>query len=207
MGRRDENKRQKREAIEAQGLEAFRTLGYDAASIEQIALAAGVARGTFYLYFESKLALFDALMDRWSHPVGGVLDDVGAELARATTPSRALEVYRGMALGLAVIGLAHPQEVEVAFRESRQTGDAGRSLRRREVAMLDRIDRFTADAAERGLIRTKHPRLVSRVVFGAVERLFYEALLGTPLGDPTEAAEEVLSMFASALGMRDSRAP
>lgn len=206
MGRREDNKRRKREALEQQGLALLRAEGYDRTSIEQVAAAAGVARGTFYLYFPDKLALFDALMDRWFTPVMGVVRDVGEALATARTPAEALEAYRGMAVGLAVVGLAHPEEVLVAFRESRQPGEAGRSLRRRELAILEAVVAFTEGAVARGLIHTTQPRLVSLVVFGAVERLFYEALVGTDLGDPTATADEVLRLFGSALGL-PTRAP
>ena len=38
------------------------TLGYHDASIVKITEAAGVAQGTFYLYFDSKQAVFDELV-------------------------------------------------------------------------------------------------------------------------------------------------
>ena len=48
-------------------LEAARTRfadeGYHATSIDDIIETAGIARGTFYLYFESKRAIFDELLD------------------------------------------------------------------------------------------------------------------------------------------------
>src|SRR5689334_22576398 len=40
----------------------FAELGYHDASIVKIADAAGVAAGTFYLYFDSKKAVFDELV-------------------------------------------------------------------------------------------------------------------------------------------------
>jgi AcrR family transcriptional regulator len=202
LGRREDNKRRKREALESAALAAFRSQGYEAASIEQIAQAAGVARGTFYLYFPDKLALFDALMDRWHEPVLGVLADVATELDRVQTGGEVLEVYRDLALNLAPLILAHAESMEVAFRESRQPGEAGQSLRKRERQMLDRVTAYTASAADRGLIRVRDPRLFSSVVYGAVERLVYEAMLGTDLGDPVLVADDVLSLFAVALGLR-----
>ena len=204
MGRREENKRLKREALERQGLAVLHEHGYEVASIEQIAQAAGVARGTFYLYFPDKLALFEALMDRWFSPVLGVMDDVGVALSRASDGAGALEAYRSMALGLAMVGLAHEQEILVAFRESRQPGEAGQSIRRRELQLLEAVVRFTEDAAARGLIQVRDPRLVCLVVFGAVERLFYEVLMGADIGDPQAAAQEVLGLFAGALGLPQS---
>lgn len=43
----------------------FAEKGYRSASITDIIEAAGVARGTFYLYFDSKLDAFHAVMDRF----------------------------------------------------------------------------------------------------------------------------------------------
>ena len=151
MGRREENKRRKREALEREGLALMREHGYDLASIEQIAQAAGVARGTFYLYFPDKLALFDALMDRWFQPVLGVMEDVGVALAKATDGAGALEVYRGMAIGLAVVGMAHQEEILVAFREGRQPGDAGQSLRQRELQLIKVLELLARSRVKRGV--------------------------------------------------------
>ena len=41
----------------------FADKGYHATSIDDIIETAGIARGTFYLYFESKRAIFDELLD------------------------------------------------------------------------------------------------------------------------------------------------
>jgi AcrR family transcriptional regulator len=43
--------------------QVFAQLGYHDASIVKITDAAGVAQGTFYLYFSSKLEIFDELVD------------------------------------------------------------------------------------------------------------------------------------------------
>ncbi|MBX3505231.1 MAG: TetR/AcrR family transcriptional regulator [Parvibaculum sp.] len=51
----------KREAIVAAALDLFRHYGYRRTSMEDIARAASVAKGTLYLYFESKDQLFDAI--------------------------------------------------------------------------------------------------------------------------------------------------
>lgn len=43
--------------------QVFAELGYHDASIVKITAAAGVGQGTFYLYFQSKLQVFDELVD------------------------------------------------------------------------------------------------------------------------------------------------
>jgi AcrR family transcriptional regulator len=56
-----------RESRRAAVMDVARTIfsnkGYHATSIDDIIEAAGIARGTFYLYFDSKRAIFDELLD------------------------------------------------------------------------------------------------------------------------------------------------
>ena len=43
----------------------FAKRGYHAAKVEDIVTAAGIARGTFYLYFADKRAIFEEIVDRF----------------------------------------------------------------------------------------------------------------------------------------------
>ena len=55
---------ERREQILEAAKEVFAEAGYHEASINAIIERAGIARGTFYLYFESKAAVFDAILDQ-----------------------------------------------------------------------------------------------------------------------------------------------
>jgi AcrR family transcriptional regulator len=63
----------KRHAILDAALDLFRHYGYRRTSMEDIAGAAGVAKGTLYLYFESKEDLFEALARQLSTQVQDAL--------------------------------------------------------------------------------------------------------------------------------------
>jgi AcrR family transcriptional regulator len=52
----------KRRQIVAGAMQVFLTHGFDAASMGEIAKAAGVSKGTLYVYFKDKEALFDAIV-------------------------------------------------------------------------------------------------------------------------------------------------
>lgn len=201
MGRREENKLKKRNRLEEEGLRLFLEHGYDRTSIEQIVAASGVARGTFYLYFKDKHSLFTALMDRWHGPVMDVLREVTTNIATAKDGADALVVYQQMATNLTLIGIAEQNEILLAFREGRRSGEAGAGLRQRELAILDEVTGFTADAANRGLIQVDDPKITVLIVFGAVERLFYEVMCGTELGDLSAIGYQAVGLFASAMGM------
>ena len=54
---------ERRTAVLAAAQRIFAEKGYSGTSIDDIIEAADIARGTFYLYFESKRAIFDELLD------------------------------------------------------------------------------------------------------------------------------------------------
>jgi AcrR family transcriptional regulator len=62
--RRPPDKATRRQEILQAARDVFAKHGYHAAKVEDIVNAAGVARGTFYLYFEDKRAIFEEIVDR-----------------------------------------------------------------------------------------------------------------------------------------------
>jgi AcrR family transcriptional regulator len=69
------DKVERRQQILTHARDVFAVRGFHAAKIEDIVAAAGVARGTFYLYFEDKRAIFEEIVD-------GVLARIGATIVR-----------------------------------------------------------------------------------------------------------------------------
>src|SRR3979409_2533708 len=69
------DKAARRQQILNEARDVFAKRGYHAAKVDDIIKAAGIARGTFYLYFEDKRAIFDEIVDR-------VLARVGMAIAR-----------------------------------------------------------------------------------------------------------------------------
>ena len=89
------------EAILRAAADVFTEKGFASARIEDVALRAGIAKGTVYLYFESKEALFKALIETLVAPSVGHMEELmrddaipSAELLR-----RVLRVVRGEILG------------------------------------------------------------------------------------------------------------
>ncbi|MGB4007977.1 MAG: TetR/AcrR family transcriptional regulator [Bacillota bacterium] len=61
----------------------FAEKGYDAASMDQIALEAGVAKGTVYYHFKSKSNLFSAIIE---NGLDALIEDVEGATLRSTDP-------------------------------------------------------------------------------------------------------------------------
>ena len=62
MGKVDENKEQKRRSLLETAFSLFTTKGITKTSISEIVENAGVAKGTFYLYFKDKYDIEEKLI-------------------------------------------------------------------------------------------------------------------------------------------------
>jgi AcrR family transcriptional regulator len=63
-------KAERRQKILTHARDVFARRGYHDAKIEDIISAAGIARGTFYLYFKDKRAVFEEIVDRAFTQIG-----------------------------------------------------------------------------------------------------------------------------------------
>jgi AcrR family transcriptional regulator len=73
LSRRERRKRETHHRLMGAALRLFREQGYDATTVEQIAGAADVAKGTFFNYFETKEAILPALAEWRLHQLEDVL--------------------------------------------------------------------------------------------------------------------------------------
>ena len=79
MGRVDIKKQLKRDALMSSAFELFTTQGFTETTIRDIVSRAGVAKGTFYLYFKDKVDIREAVIrstaSRLLHEACGSLDE------------------------------------------------------------------------------------------------------------------------------------
>ncbi|MFN3658604.1 MAG: TetR/AcrR family transcriptional regulator [Pseudolabrys sp.] len=77
-GAREARSAERREAILAAALDEFAARGFEAARLDDVARRAGVAKGTIYLYFRDKEALFQELVRAMITPLVGTIEAMGA---------------------------------------------------------------------------------------------------------------------------------
>lgn len=152
--------------------------GYDRASTNRIAEAAGVSIGSLYQYFPSKEALVAALIERHMDEMGAVVRDSMARLADAELEVATRELVRMMIDAHALDPKLHKVLVEQVPR----------------VGRLERIQDLEAHAialarayleARRHELRPKDLDLATFVVVHVVESVTHAAVLRSPelLGD------------------------
>jgi AcrR family transcriptional regulator len=165
-----------RETVEAILLAAARILvrfGYDRASTNRIAEAAGVSVGSLYQYFPSKEALVAALVDRHVSEMSEVLAPALERLVAAPLPVAVREMVRLMLEAHAIDPELHRILVE-------QTPRIGRLER---VVEVERRFATLARAyleAHRGEVRRRDLDLAASIVVHAVESLTHAAVLHRP---------------------------
>ena len=84
----------RRQAILDAALSVFAEHGFEAARLDEVAARAGVAKGTLYLYFQHKEALFEELIRGAVAPVIDTLSTVAAN--PSVPPVAVLEAFFGM---------------------------------------------------------------------------------------------------------------
>jgi AcrR family transcriptional regulator len=163
--------------------------GYDRASTNRVALAAGVSIGSLYQYFPSKEALVAALIERHVEQMSGVAIEAFPRLVAMPLGEAVREIVRLMVEAHAVDPKLHKVLVEQVPRVGRME------------KMLDIEGKMTALArayfeAHREEIREVDLDLAAFVVVRAVEALTHAAVLSRPELLRTEVfAEEVAVML------------
>lgn len=195
MGKREQQREARRAAILEAGRAMVLDEGYERTSVERITARVGIARGTFYLYFEDKEALFAALAEELYSPVVEVLEQASVALRGAPTLGAQQLLYLQMSARLASVVEQNQRGVTLHFRERRSAGPAGAIV----ASWMARIEQLAcamlADARDRGLIRGVDPYIVALSIVGAVERLLWAWASGDEALDTDRAALQLANVF------------
>jgi AcrR family transcriptional regulator len=153
------------ELLEA-ALDTFRAKGFAATRMEDIAARAGVSKGTIYLYYPSKLAIFEALVRANLLPN---LDRM--EAALAAFPGSAADALRLVARTLAEI-TAQPRLVAVPKLVLAEAGNFPELARFYRHEVVGRGLALVAGIISRGItageFRQVDPELAARLYFAPV---------------------------------------
>jgi AcrR family transcriptional regulator len=183
------DREERREQILSHALALFAARGYHLTQISDIIEAAGIARGTFYLYFDSKRAIFSTLLDRLFTTFQGTIFRI--------------QVGEGHPeVGVQVRG--NLDRVIDAMTDHR---DLVRILLRAAVGLDPEFDGKVDDfyrgllsilrgsvqmGVEMGLIRPCDPEVVAIFVLGGLKELAYQYLVAD---DQTPRREHVAAEF------------
>jgi len=181
----------RRAQLVAAARDVFGQKGYHDTTVDDITRAAGVAKGTFYLYFEQKREIYYELVRSFLRHV----TDIGASVAReVTTSAQFFARCEQAAQELVGVFIEHFPLARLAYRESMSLDvDLERMLR----DFYRQLARVEADnirlGMELGLFRAVDPLVCAYAHIGMVERV----ALGLLSEENPPAAEHVVRELLS----------
>jgi AcrR family transcriptional regulator len=137
-------KETKKEDIAQAAMELFTNFGYKAVSMESIAVRAGVAKGTLYLYFKDKEALFYHLLSEFIQDFDNLIKQI--EKRRMPLADEIVEVIYNL--------LVYRKNQKFLFKIIREAHDMKTAIAKNGVKMIDdqiatylkrRLDGFDTD--------------------------------------------------------------
>ncbi len=183
----------KRQAILEAAQHVFAESGFHTSTMDAVADAAGVAKGTIYLYFKSKNELLTELMD-----------DRTAKLTRmlVTGVEAAPDVHGKLKALIAAHFDFYAQEREFMLLLSRQLGLLSPELASRVVQGTAFLTNLTQSTIEEGMSagvvsRSYDPVRLAYALLGMVHAVAYQWLASGMRANAEEVADQVYMLFAS----------
>lgn len=165
--------------------------GISGASMDQIAEAAGVAKGSLYYNFKSKDAIFEEVMRGGFARLAAVIDEASAGSAPAAAPravaTATLETLRGN-LDLAKLMAAEVFRTDRAWADSMQLARSSVAVRYRDVLRAARVAAGEPDA-------DRISETAGAAFFGALAGATLDWLLFRPEQRVDEVLDQVPGML------------
>jgi AcrR family transcriptional regulator len=159
-------KLERRRQILASAKAVFAEAGYHGASINAIIERAQIARGTFYLYFESKSAVFDSILDQ-------ALSDLRTRIRRIevddpSAPAPQVQLREQVVATLEYIVSDRPLALLLLSAGHTPDAEAAERLDQFFAEVRDLLRRALETGMEIGLLRPCQPPLVAAAMLGMI---------------------------------------
>jgi len=150
-----------REDILRAARKVFREQGYEKARMEDVARLAGVAKGTVYLYFRSKLAILEALVDSY---YAMMLEAIVPHLAHSDSGLGLKKaVHAGFELASRERDLVVLLDLRLGYAKNRKVATIGNPL------ALKEIRRFLKRCHDRGELRNYDTDIAAVLMGGLLQ--------------------------------------
>jgi len=192
---------ERRRKIISGAARAFAEKGYRATSVTDIVEAAGVARGTFYHYFQSKQAIFAHLVDSYFEQLSIVLENNSARLREAILSGQPpLYAWQQNTVDYLRFHKQNPQLTTIIYQEAMAADIAFSQKIEKQAAFARR--KLASDlelVKERGLIIPCDTELVATFIAGSAVGLILTRILSDEEYDVERLAFELVKNQSRAL--------
>ena len=194
--RRTESEPVRRAQLLKAARKVFRAKGYDGASVDEIVREAGVAKGTFYLYFPSKrdaaVSLRDGLMEIMAQ-------EVAAAMGSRTSFEDRLESLIAASFKVA---RKNADLFRLAFIGADETHPEMHSESKEHASFLRAITALFRDAVEAGEMEAMDPEIAARLAIGLLQHAMIEAFVFGEGEESDRLEQGVSALLLNALRRR-----
>ncbi len=165
---------ERRLQILAHAREVFARRGYHAAKIDEIVASAGVARGTFYSYFNDKRAVFEELVDHAFVRLGTAFVRVDTDHATRTVASQVKENIERIVATL----LEDRATTKILLSDAVGLDpDLDRKLLYFYEQVGNLLEEAFRDGQALGIVAQGDVRIFAVLTLGAMKELFYQVVM------------------------------
>ncbi len=176
-------KSERRQQILSVARDVFARRGYHQTTIDDIVAQAGVARGTFYLYFEDKRAVFSDLIDRFA----GQLTMAIVRIVTDDPTRPVVEQVRENIRAIIATCLTERSMTKILFTDASGIDPAfDRKLFTFYDMVVQLLTESLKDGQALGIVDEGEPRVLAYLTIGALKELLYQAVT---LGYSEESSE------------------
>ena len=194
--RRTESEAVRRAQLLGAARKVFRAKGYDRARVSEIVREAGVAQGTFYLYFPSKRDVAVSLLD-------GLMETMAHAAATAMGPLTSFEERLESLIAVSFEVARHNADLfRLAFIGADETHPEMHSESPEHASILRIITNLFRDAVDAGEMESMDPEIAARLALGLLQHAIIEAFV-FGAGEESDRLEQgVSALLLNALRRR-----
>ena len=194
--RRTETEPVRRAQLLRAARKVFRAKGYNGASVSEIVREAGVAQGTFYLYFPSKrdaaVSLRDGLMETMAQAVATALE------SRTSFEDR----LESLIAASFKVARRNADLFRLAFIGADETHPEMHSESKEHASFLTAITDLFRDAVDAGEMEAMDPEIAARLATGLLQHAMIEAFVFGEGEESDRLEQGVSALLLNALKRR-----
>jgi AcrR family transcriptional regulator len=182
-------KPERRQQILAVARDVFARRGYHAAKIDDIVAAAGVARGTFYLYFQDKRTIFEEIVDR-------TIAKVGMAIVRVDLKGNVAEQVKENIRRVVRVLLEDRATTKILLSDALGVDPAfDRKLLSFYDEMSSLMEHSLAEGQQLGVVRQGDVRLMAWLAMGSLKEVMFQIVQRGAAYDEEKLVEGTFAYF------------
>jgi len=195
------DRERRRAQILARARDVFARKGYHQAKIDDIVAAAGVARGTFYLYFHDKKSIFEELVNRF-------FQTIAMAVARIDTHQDVEQQIKGNVARVLQVCQDDPAMTKILLADAvGLDSEFDRRLLGFYADIEALLERSLGEGQDLGIVQPGDKRVMAHFLIGGLKEVVLQLVRAPVPVDGEAVVRDLFSMLRHGILSTNRRAP